>query len=88
MYSLHVGSPLAFYTFHIATQSGTGFKRFSVNGLPNETSPGIVAFPKSKIGASMRDPNFRSATSPRHLALGKTRFFDPQFSIFDAISKV
>ena len=61
---------------------------YRTNGLPNETSPGIVAFPKSKIGASMRDPNFRSATSPRHLALGKTRFFDPQFSIFDAISKV
>ena len=36
----------------------------------------------------MRDPNFRSATPRRHLALGKTRFFDPQFSIFDAISKV
>ena len=57
------------------------------NGLPNETSPGIVAFPKSKIRASMRDPNFRSATPRRHLALGKTRFFYPQFSIFDGIFK-
>ena len=30
----------------------------------------------------MRDPNFRTATSTRHLALGKTRFFDPQFFDF------
>ena len=37
--------------------------------------------PKSKIGASMRDPNFGSATSGRHLALGKTRFV--RWSIFD-----
>ena len=43
---------------------------------------------KTKIGASMRDPNFWSATPGRSLALGKTRFVDPQFSIFDAISKV
>ena len=37
--------------------------------------------PKSKIGASMRDPNFGSATPGRHLALGKTRFV--RWSIFD-----
>ena len=30
----------------------------------------------------MRDPNFQKGTLGRHLALGKTRFGDPRFSIF------
>ena len=44
IHSARVGSPLAFYAFYFATQSGTGFKHFSVNGLPNKTSTGSVKF--------------------------------------------
>ena len=42
--SARVGSPLAFYAFYFATLSWTGFKHFSVNGLPNKTSSGSVKF--------------------------------------------
>ncbi len=44
IHSARVGLPLAFYAFYIVTQSGTGFKHFSVNGLPNKTSSGSVKF--------------------------------------------
>ena len=42
IHSARVGSPLAFYAFYFVTRSGTGFKHFSVNGLPNKTSTGSV----------------------------------------------
>ena len=44
IHSARVGSPLAFYAFYFVTPSGTGFKHFSVNGLPNKTSSGSVKF--------------------------------------------
>ena len=44
IHSARVGSPLASYAFYFVTPSGTGFKHFSVNGLPNKTSSGSVKF--------------------------------------------